>query len=212
MEFGDRNLELAVTRYAAAAEHGDPAGAAVALGSERGAAGVGIGPSLDDLETVHRIVLQEHPGPPIVRAFADAWAEAALGALLSRGALDHRTGLATTDYLATRLRDLARSGGSRRCRLVVVDCRLPAAPRFAALLTSARVARELLASFPGAETPVGLDPARIAAVVPAGERLDADIARARLAIGRVEGVERAVVRIVAPPADADDVAAFLRGL
>jgi len=211
MEFADRNLELAIARYAAAAERGAPADAAVALGAERGAAGVGIGPSLDDLETVHRLVLQEVPQAPVVRAFADAWAEAAIGELLGRGALDARTGLATIEFLATRLRDLARAGTSAERMLVVVECR-ERVNRFAALLRAARIANELLASFPGAETPIGVSATRIVALVPEPAASDANLARARIAIGRVEGIGRGDVGTAPLPRDEGAVGAFVRGL
>jgi len=212
MENADRSLDLAVARLAAATESGDPASAATALGRERGSHGVGLGQSLDDLEVVHRIVTSRDPTAAIVRAFADAWADAAVTVLLGRGAIDHRTGLATIEFLATRLHDLARTGESHERRLVLVRCAEQARGRLGALLCSTRVASELARSFPGAETPVGLADWRIAAIIPAADVIDANLAHARLVIGRLSGVELSGVEVLELPDRENAVQEFLRTL
>jgi len=207
----DRNLELAVARLAAAIEAGDPLTAAVALGRERGDRGIAIALALEDLEAVHRIVTGEDPDAPLVRAFAEAWAEAAIAVLLARGALDRRTGLATPDYLATRLRDLARTGLAPGLGLVVADAG-PGPSRFAALIRSARVARALVESFPGAETPASVRESAVSVLVPRDEALEAGVARARLSILRIDGVTAAEVGWIALPEDETEVPRFLLGL
>ncbi|OJX62905.1 MAG: hypothetical protein BGO95_02155 [Micrococcales bacterium 73-13] len=208
-----RDLDHAVAHFTAAAESDDLPLAAVVLGRTRGEHGVGIGPSLDDLEAVHRIVFGTDPAATLVRAFADAWAEGAIGALLARGALDHRTGLATVDYLATRLRDLARTGEAASRVLVLSAPPVPPVPRIAALIRSARVAQELAVSFPEAETPVGLDDrTRIAAIVPHDDALAANLARARIAIGTVDGVDRAELSALDLPVAESAVPPFLLAL
>ncbi|MBO9578702.1 MAG: hypothetical protein J7480_08060 [Microbacteriaceae bacterium] len=212
MEHLGRDLDQAVARFAAAVESGDPSTAAVALGRLRGGDGIAIGPSIDDLETVHRIVTGTDPSTAILRAFADAWAESSLGVLLTRGALDHRTGLATTEYLLTRLRDLARSGGAAARMLVVADGPDGPLPRFALMLRMARVGKELQTSFPGAETPVDLDGQRVAVVVPVGDSFDADLVRARLAVGRIDEVDRGRVVAEDLPAKPSAVEAFVLGI
>jgi hypothetical protein len=208
-----RDLDRAVARFAAAVDEGDPDVAALAIGRMRGEYGVGISPSLDDLEAVHRIVLGTDPSFSLIRDYADAWAEGALGALLARGALDQRSGLATTDYLATRLRDLARTGGDAERVLVLSDPPVPPVPRLAAFLRSAKVARELSASFPEAETPVGIgDGARIVAIVPRDDGFEAHLSRARIAVGVVDGVDRGEVAELPLPSDPALVGEFVLAL
>jgi len=212
MENADRSLDLAVARLAAATESGDTAAAATALGRERGEHGIALGQALDDLEVVHRIVTSSDPTAAIVRVFADAWAEAAVTVLLGRGAIDHRTGLATIEFLATRLRDLARTGEHAGRRLVLVRCVDRATARFSALLRSTRIASELARSFPGAETPVGLGDWRIAAIVPVADAHDANLAYTRRAIDRIEGVELDGLVVLELPVREADVRDFVAGL
>lgn len=133
MENADRSLDLAVARLAAATQSGDPVSAATALGRERGTHGIGRGQSLDDLEVAHRIVTSADPTAAIVRAFADAWADAAVTVLLGRGAIDHRTGLATIEFLATRLRDLATTHERAGRTLILVRCVDRTTGRFSAI-------------------------------------------------------------------------------
>lgn len=212
MDDADRSLDLAVAHLAAATASGDPAPAVAALAHQRGSHGIGLGQALDDLEVVHRIVTSSDPSAAIVRVFAHAWAEAAVTVLLGRGALDERTGLATIEFLATRLRDLARTGESPERRLVLVRCAEQARSRLGALLSSTRVASELARSFPGAETPVGLADWRIAAIVPAADVIDANLAHARLSISRLSGVELSGLEVLELPDRENAVREFLRGL
>lgn len=208
----DRSLDLAVARLADATRAGDAVPAAVALGHERGSHGVGLGQALDDLEVVHRIVTSDEPPAPVVRAFADAWADAAITVLLGRGALDERTGLATIEFLATRLRDVARCGRSGEYRLALVRCGDGPRGRLGALLRLARVASELARSFPSAETPVGLPDGRIVAIIPLADAIAANLAAARLALRRVVGAERAELELLDLPGDEHAVTAFVRDL
>lgn len=212
MEHGDRGLDLAVARLSAASRAGDPAAAATALGRERGSDGVGLGQALDDLEVVHRVVTSADPSAAIVRAFTDAWAEAAITVLLGRGAIDHRTGLATIDFLATRLRDLARTGEHVERRIILVRCAEQLRGRLGALLRSTRIASELARSFPAAETPVGLTHWRSATIVPAGDAIDANLIYARRAIGRITDVELSGIVVVELPSEENAVWEFVRSL
>lgn len=208
----DRSLDLAAARLSAATEAGDPASAAIALGRERGSDGVGLGQALDDLEVVHRVVTSADPSAAIVRTFADAWAEAAVTVLLGRGAIDHRTGLATIEFLATRLRDLARTREHGERRLILVHCTEQPRGRLGALLRSTRIASELARAFPGAETPVGLTHWRIVAIVPTIEVLDANLVHARRAIGRIPDVELNGVEVLELPSGENAVRDFVRQL
>src|SRR5690606_24515605 len=120
MEFGDRDLSSAIARLTRGVEAGSTTPAVHWLGTRRGTDGVSLAASLDDLTTAVRVAAGLDPDPHELRAFALAWAEGALGALRTRGALDPETSLATREYLATRLRDLARLGVAPGSRLVVV--------------------------------------------------------------------------------------------
>jgi len=211
MEFGSRSLDSAIGLFTAALDAGDIAPAVEALGARRGEDGVGLAGSLDDLAAVHRIVVGDDPPAAVLRRFALSWSEAAHGAFVARGALDHRTGLATTDYLATRLRDLARSGECAGRRLVIAAGLDEAASRFGAMLRSARVARELAESFPHGETPIGLPRGRVAVIAPEDEAFAANLARARVAIRSLDAAETAVELLELPGIE-DTVTEFVTAL
>ncbi len=212
MESTGRRLDLAIAHYAAAAQRWELGSAASALGEEWGRSGIGIGAALDDLVRVHGTVLGEAPPAPLVRAFAESWADASIGVLLVRGALDQRTGLATTDYLATRLRDLARSAEASGRVLVIADCPSQAVTGVARELRMTRIAHELVESFLGAETPVGIGSSRIAIVAPRDDRIEADLARARVAVGRIAGFEHGEIGIADLPEDVAEVRRFVLAL
>ncbi len=209
MEQRSRSLDAAIGRFTEAFEADDVTPAIDALAAQRGGDGVALGDALDDFATVHRIVTGEEPTRLGIRRFAIGWSEAAHGAFLARGALDHSTGLATTDYLATRLRDLARTGRSGSRRLVVAPAAPEGASHFTAMLRGARVARTLIESFPDAETPVGLPLGRVGALVPHEHGLRANAIRAAIAVGAVDGTERAEITTIELPDVEDTVPAFV---
>ncbi len=209
MEYGSRSLDAAIGLFSEALEGGDMAPAVDAFGTRRGVDGVALAASLDDLSTVHRIVAGEEPSGLSLRRFAIAWSEAAHGTFIARGALDHTTGLATTDYLATRLRDLARSSECAGRRLVVAEGPDPSTPRFPTMLRSARVARELADSFPQSETPIGLSLGRVAVIAPEDEAFEANLVRARIAIRAIDGGRRTAVEPIGLPDAVADVRAFI---
>jgi len=211
MEHGARDLDAAIGRFTAALGAGRIASAVDALGVERGDDGIALADAFDDLETVHRAVTGDAPPSGLLRDFATAWSESAHGRFLARGALDHRSGLATTDFLATRLRDLARTGEHRHRRLVLITPAPPAASRLRGMLRDARLARALLDSFPLGETPVGLASGRIVLVAPPDDAFEANLVRARIAIRALDG-EAATVESEDLPATTDAVPGLLRRL
>jgi len=198
MEHGPRSLEAAIGRFAEALEAGRVAPAVEAFGARRGDDGIALADALDDLDAVHRAVAGVEPPGSLLRGFAVAWSESAHGRFLARGALDHRTGLATTDFLATRLRDLARTGEHRRRRLVVAAPAPATASQLRGTLRGARIARILLDSFPLGETPAGLPSGRIALIAPLDDAFEADLVRARIAIRAIDGEDAAVEHLGLP--------------
>ncbi len=214
MEYGSRSLDTAIGLFSEALEAGDVAPAVDALGARRGEDGVALADSLEDLSTVHRIVAGDEPSGLVLRRFAVAWSEAAHGTFIARGALDHLTGLATADYLATRLRDLARTGECAGRRLVIADGPDRSTPRFRAMLRSARVARELAESFPQGETPIGLSLGRVAVIAPEDEAFLPNLIRARVALRAIDAAPAAetTVESFELPDVEDTVTEFVTGL
>lgn len=78
------------------------------LGRARADAGVGLGEALDDLCALWRLLPAGAPPLPVVRAVAEAWADASLCHLATSTCEDPLTGLATAAYLRTRLAEVYR--------------------------------------------------------------------------------------------------------
>ena len=79
-----------------------PCAAAARLGDVRGAAGVGIAETLDDLAIPYRLIGQE-PTLDVVRALCEGWSAAVEGAPVQASCIDPESGLPTAEYLAVRL-------------------------------------------------------------------------------------------------------------
>lgn len=186
MEFGDRDLSLAITLLAKGIDADDTQAAVAWLADRRGTDGVPLDEAFNDLTTAYRVAAGLNPAPEEYRDFALAWVEASLGALHTRGALDANTGLATRDYLATRLRDLARLGASTGHRLLIIG---PGADRhrLVVMLRAGRIAHELVETFSAVETPMQLAGDRIGAIVADDDTLPAGLAGLRLALARIDG-------------------------
>src|SRR5690606_14241246 len=107
---------------------------------------------------------------------------------------------------------LARSGEHMGRTLIVVRCVDRASARFSELLRSARIASELARAFPGTETPVGIADSRVVAVVPADDVIEANLVRARQAIGLIDGVELDELTTLELPSEEGDVQAYVAGL
>ncbi|HWS59104.1 MAG TPA: hypothetical protein VN257_11235, partial [Actinotalea sp.] len=80
----------------------NPMAAAARLGAVRGAAGVGIAETLDDVAVLYRL-LDREPGLDAVRALCEGWAGAVEAAPVQAACIDPESGLPTLDYLAVRL-------------------------------------------------------------------------------------------------------------
>jgi hypothetical protein len=78
------------------------------LGRARADAGVGLGETLDDLCALWRLLPAGAPPLPVVRAVAEAWADAGLRHLATSTCEDPLTGLASPAYLRTRLAEVYR--------------------------------------------------------------------------------------------------------
>jgi len=206
MRISERDLDAVISTLSAVIGSDGEHETAFTLGESLGTAGVAIADGLEDLSLAYRILLGVDAPPPITGAFSSGWVEGATGTLLSRGALDHMTGLATIDFLATRLRDLARLQIAPHVRLVALSCDTTSTLRLA------RLAFSLLGAIPNGETPVHLGDDRIGILVRLSQRFDADYALARISLGRELGVERAALEVIEVPTDVEKVSAFIRSL
>ena len=81
----------------------DPAPAAERLGGARGASGVGISETIDDLSCLFGALGVESPPLPIVRALCEGWAVDQVTAPALTHCIDPDSGLPTAAYLGVRL-------------------------------------------------------------------------------------------------------------
>lgn len=79
-----------------------PAAAAYRLGQVRGAAGVGIAETLDDVGVLYRLVGRD-PSLEVVRSLCEGWASALEASPVQASCIDPESGLPTLEYLAVRL-------------------------------------------------------------------------------------------------------------
>lgn len=77
----------------------------VRLGEARAHAGIGIGPTLTDLDAFTRVLRWERTPPSLIRSLAEGWEQ---GGLDRGDCLDPLTGLADRVYLRTRMGELYR--------------------------------------------------------------------------------------------------------
>lgn len=129
------------------------AAAASRLGEVRGAAGVGIAETLDDIGLVYELVGRE-PSLDVVRALCEGWAEAVGSLPVQASCLDPESGLPTLEYLGVRLAETY--GASRRhghdahvthC-LVLVDVATEELPPWRRMARSAAMGRALGTALP----------------------------------------------------------------
>ncbi|HMO10499.1 MAG TPA: hypothetical protein PKB06_03115 [Actinotalea sp.] len=130
---------------------GDPSGAAARLGAVRGATGVGVAETLDDLAVLYRL-LEREPGLDAVRALCEGWASAMDDIPAQSAVLDPESGLPTLDYLAVRLgetygaaRRHAHHAFTTHC-LVLVDVATGELPPWRRMARSAAMGRALTAA------------------------------------------------------------------
>jgi GGDEF domain-containing protein len=95
------------------------------LGKARAEAGVGLDETLKDLAALHAVLSGAPDGllvadpdatpSPLLRTVALAWAEVTMGEFGNHEATEALTGLATADYLRTRLGEIYRRGTRTDC-------------------------------------------------------------------------------------------------
>lgn len=125
-----------------------PFAAATRLGEVRGAAGVGVSETLDDLAVLFRVLGRE-PGLDVVRAVCEGWAGAAAAAPVQVSCIDPESGLPTLEYLGVRLaetygaaRKHAHDAFVTHC-LVLVDVATEDLPPWRRMARSAAMGRAL---------------------------------------------------------------------
>ncbi|NCT92470.1 hypothetical protein GXB85_16155 [Cellulomonas sp. APG4] len=121
------------------------------LGEVRGAAGVGIAESLDDLAVLYSLVGRE-PGLDVTRALCEGWAAAMESVPAQAACMDAESGLPTVEYLGVRLaetystvRKHAHHAFMTHC-LVLVDVAAEELPPWRRMARSAAMGRALTAA------------------------------------------------------------------
>ncbi|MBX9244328.1 hypothetical protein ICW40_05845 [Actinotalea ferrariae] len=129
------------------------AAAAARLGEVRGAAGVGIAETLDDVGLVYQI-LEREPGMDVIRSLCEGWAGAVEALPVQVSCIDPESGLPTLEYLGVRLAETygaARKHGHEafvtHC-LVMVDVATEDLAPWRRMARSAAMGRALSAALP----------------------------------------------------------------
>jgi len=168
------------------------------LGEARARSGVGIGQSLDDLAAFTALAGWRSPPLELVRALAEGWADAGRGRETCQDAL---TGLATPEYLRTRIGELYRNadGGpvpawGHRLAVVSLDPQIDPWRRAARLIV---LGYELCRFFTRGESVCLLGRGRIGVIAPDSDDLDRELDELRRGIGWEHGA--AVWSVALPP-------------
>ncbi|SDN43378.1 hypothetical protein [Allokutzneria albata] len=175
--------------------HGDTAPALNRLARARAQTGAGLAESLQDLAALHAVFTTPpaQDGVPtavdpdavpvdMLRDFALAWADVLSHQVGEREAEDGLTGLATTAYLRTRLREVYRETRSREQRcgdefcLVLVAPDLSKATGWSRLVVMVLIAEVVRLVFDSGETLAAVGPSVAAVLVRRDERLRKRIA------------------------------------
>jgi hypothetical protein len=135
----------------ALADQRDPISAAAALGAARAEAGVGLRETLDDIEALLGSAAVPVDDVALVRAVAEAWAEAGIDPVRLGTCEDPLSGLASPAYLRTRLAEVYRKPGrpADELALVIVLCDPPPEFGWERLAGALRLGDELRTVFPG---------------------------------------------------------------
>lgn len=210
----------------AVAEGRDAVVAAELLGRARGAAGVGLPESLDDLAALYLVLGVLVPPFHVVRAFTAGWADAGVAPVRTAACEEPLTGLATTSYLRTRLGEVYRSAVAENLlvtettSLLVLDASVATPDPWQRVARACVLADCLREVFVGGEPLVVLGAGRVGALVHRNERLGATVARlrdlvdVRLLVAGLDRSSRRPPRVwVEPlPADYDQALALLTEL
>ncbi|MBO1752871.1 hypothetical protein J4G33_13745 [Actinotalea sp. BY-33] len=99
----------------------DATAPAFRLGEVRGAAGVGIAETLDDLAVLYRLVDAE-PGLDVLRSLCEGWSAAKDTTAVHGGCMDAESGLPTVDYLGVRLAETYGLAGKHAHHAFMTHC------------------------------------------------------------------------------------------
>jgi hypothetical protein len=186
----------------AAVEGRDSVPALSLLGRARAAAGAGLAETLQDLAALHAVLRHSGQARPavddpdvvptrLVHAAATGWADVTLAGVSANQVVEPLTGLATADYLRTRLGEIYRSAraagrpaGARHVLvLVAVDLhRVHGWARLVPMLLAAEAMREV---FDGGQTHAALGPSVAAVLCRRGQRLAPRTRRLRSVAGEL---------------------------
>ncbi|MFB9904739.1 GGDEF domain-containing protein [Allokutzneria oryzae] len=171
---------------------GDTAPALNRLAQSRAQTGAGLAETLQDLAALHAVLTSAGPGAvpvdpdavpvELIRAHALAWADVLSRQVGEREAEDGLTGLATTAYLRTRLREVYREARSReqRCEdeygLVLVATDLSAATGWSRLVVMVLIAEVVRLVFDSGETLAAVGPSVAAVLARRDDRLQRRVA------------------------------------
>ena len=121
------------------------------LGQVRGAAGVGIAETLDDVGVLYRLVARD-PGLDVVRSLCEGWASSIEAAPMQAACIDPESGLPTLEYLVVRLGETYGAASKHahhafvtHC-LVLVDVATSDLPPWRRMARSAAMGRALTAA------------------------------------------------------------------
>lgn len=98
-----------------------PVAAAGRLGEVRGAAGVGIAETLDDVALLYELAALE-PSLDVIRSLCEGWAAAVEAVPVQASVIDAESGLPTLEYLAVRLQETYGAARKHAHHAFVTHC------------------------------------------------------------------------------------------
>lgn len=164
------------------------AAAAYRLGQVRGAAGVGIAETLDDVGVLFRLI-DHDPGLDVVRSLCEGWASSLEAAPMQASCVDPESGLPTLEYLAVRLGETygnahrhAHHAFVTHC-LVLVDVATGDLPPWRRMARSAAMGRALTAAMTSGHPMAALGGGAFAVLVARDFDLGETVRRVRDQVG-----------------------------
>lgn len=193
---------------------GDLTGALACLGKARAEAGAGLDETIKDLAALHAVL----SGPPdgvlvadpdelpirLLRMVALGWAEVMTGDNARRDAVEPLTGLATAEYLRTRLGEVYRRGArAGRCPsddhvLLTVALDLMSVNGFTRVMAMVVVADALRAVFDGGESVAVLGRSVAAVLAERDDGLAERASRARFLLAERLGIDPELTAMARP--------------
>jgi hypothetical protein len=152
------------------------------LGEARGAAGLSLEETLEDLRALVRLLPDRTGGRldglDAAGVVGSAWAEAFLASVVKPGCVDSLTGLSSREFLEARLEQLYRHcshlglAPHAAYAVIVVDAEPDSISPFSRLARRLRLAGDLRAAFPGGDTLAVVGEHLFVAVVACSPELD----------------------------------------